>query len=109
MLPDQKIEKRMVKSKKRIKYYDIITGEGHYNDMTEKYVYVVEYPDGTTEQIEAKILAENMISQVDYEGHHYKVLTEVTVHKRDDCNITKVHGLIQSINGNLHWKRTTRD
>ena len=46
-----------------------------------------------------------MLSQVDSEGHHYKVLTEVTDHKKDDSAITKVDGFIKSSNGNLHRKR----
>ena len=40
------------------------------------------YPFGTTEQLEDNIIAENMMSQIDSEGHHYQVLTEVTDHKR---------------------------
>ena len=48
-----------------------------------------------------------MLSQVDSEGHHYQVLTEVTDHKKDDINIDKVYGFIKSSGGNLHRKRTT--
>ena len=58
-------------------------------------------------QLAANIIAENMISQVDYEGHHYQVLTEVTDHKNDDSATAKVDGFIKSSNGNLHWKRMT--
>ena len=46
-------------------------GEGNYNAMHDKSLYKVEYPDGTTEQLVANIIAENMMSQVDSEGHHY--------------------------------------
>ena len=46
-----------------------------------------------------------MLSNVESEFHHYKLLTEVTDHKRDDRNITNENGFIKSINGNLHWKR----
>ena len=48
-----------------------------------------------------------MLSQVDSEGHNYKILNEVTYHKRDESATTKLNGLTMSINGNLHWKRTT--
>ena len=47
------------------------------------------------------------MSQVDYECHHYQVLTEVTDHKRDDSAITKVDGFTKSTSGKLHQKRTT--
>ena len=45
--------------------------------MNYKYLYEVEHPEGTTEKLADNIIAENMMSQVDSEGHHYKVLTEV--------------------------------
>ena len=47
------------------------------------------------------------MSQVDSEGRHYQVLTDVTDHKKDDSAISKVGGFIKSSSGNLHWKRTT--
>ena len=76
--------------------------------MHDKSLYEVEYPDGTTDQLAANILAENMLSSVDSEGHHYQVLTEVTHNKKDDSAISKVDCFIKSSSGNLHRKRTTR-
>ena len=89
---------------KRNKYDDIRIG-GHYNAIHDKYVYEVDYPDGTTEQLRAKIIAKNVLSQVDSEVHHYQVLTEVTYQKRYDSAITKVNDFTKSINGNLHRSR----
>ena len=66
--------------------------------MHDKSMYEVNYPDGTTEQLNANIIAE---------GHHYQVLTEVTYHNIYDRYITKLKGYIKSINGNLHRKRKT--
>ena len=76
--------------------------------MHDKSVYEVKYPDRTAEQLTTKIIAENLISQVDSEGHHYQVLTEVTDQERDDCAIIKVDGFIKSSNWYLYRKRTTR-
>ena len=59
------------------------------------------------EQLIDNIIAENMMSQVGSEGHHYQVLTEVTYHKRDDSSIAKVDGFIKSSSGKLQRKRTT--
>ena len=62
MLPDRKGEKLMGKVRKRVRCDDTSTGEGNYNAMHDKYLYEVEYPDGTTEQLAANIIAENMLS-----------------------------------------------
>ena len=53
------------------------------------------------------IIAENMLSQVDSEGHHYQVLTEVTDNKKDDSDIDEVDGFIKSISVKLHRKNMT--
>ena len=74
--------------------------------MPGNYVYETEYSDGTMEQLTANTIGGNKLSQVDSEYHHYKVLTEVTEHKRYDSAFTKVNGFIKSSNGNLHRKRT---
>ena len=57
MLPDQKGDKLMGKFSKRVRYNYTITGEGNYNAMHNKSLYEVEYPDGTTEQLTANIIA----------------------------------------------------
>ena len=75
--------------------------------MEKKYVYEVDYPDGTTKQLTANIIDENMPSQVDSEGHHYPFLTGVTDHKRYCSVITKVNSFIKSSNENLHRNSTT--
>ena len=75
--------------------------------MNESSVYEVEYTNRIPEQLSAKIIAENMLSKFDSEGHHYQVLTKVIYHKIDYSVILKVDGFIKSINGNIHWKRMT--
>ena len=107
MLPDQKGEKIMGNVRKYDRYDGKSTSEDNYNFMHHKYLYKVEYPDGTTEQLTDNVIAENMLSQVDSETHYYQVLTEVTGHKKDDSAIDKVDGFIKFISGNLHQKRTT--
>ena len=97
----------MAKARKHVRNDDTSTGKGNYNVMHEKYLYEVEYPDGMTEKIAANIIAENLMSQVDTEGHHYQVLTEVTDQNKDDISIYKVDGFIKSSSGKLHWKRKT--
>ena len=107
VLPDQKGEKIMGKVRKCVRQNDTSTGKGKYDAMYDKSLYEVEYPDGTIDQQSANIMDDNMLSQVDSEGHHYQVLNEVTDHKKDDSDISKVDGFIKSISGNLHWKLMT--
>ena len=107
-IPDRKGEKLMGKVKKLVRYDDTSIGKGDYNVICDKSLYDVEYPDGTMEKLAANIIAENMMSQVDSEGHHYQVQTEVTDHKKDDSAISNVDGFIKLSSRNLHWKRMTR-
>ena len=105
VLPDQKSDKLMGNVGKHVIYDDTSAGEVNYNAIHDKYLYEIEYTDGTTEQLAANIIAENMMSQVDSEGHKYQVLTEVTDHKKDDSDIAKVNSFIKSSSVNLHRKR----
>ena len=97
----------MEKVRKNIKYDDISTGEDPYNTMYDKSAYEAKYPDGMAGQMTDNIIAENMLSQVDSEGHHYQLLTQVTDHNRDFSAITKVNGYVKYSSGNLHRKSTT--
>ena len=76
--------------RKRVRYDDAITGGVNYNAMHDKSLYEVEYPDRTAEQLAANIIAENMLSQVESEGHHYQVLTGVIDHKKRDTRRWKL-------------------
>ena len=98
----------MRKVRKRDKYDDGSAGKGCYNAMHDNSVYKVQYIDVTTEKLTANIISEIMLSQVDSEGHHYQVLTEVIDKNKDASSITKVDGFIKARNGNLHKKKTTR-
>ena len=80
----------MGKVRKRVRYYYRSIGEGNYNSIHDKSLYELQYPDGTTEQLDSNIIAENILSQFDSEGHYYQVLTEVTDHKKDRSAIAKV-------------------
>ena len=72
--------------------------------MQDMSVYKAKYPYGTMNQLTSKRIAENMLSEVESEGHHYQVSNEVTDHKRDNNAITKVNGFIKSSNDGVHSK-----
>jgi hypothetical protein len=66
------------------------------------------FPDGTTAEYSANVIAECMYSQVDNEGNQYLLLDSIIDWKKtdeavDDSNIGQV-----SFNGNLHPRRTTK-
>ena len=94
--------------RKRVRYDDRSKGKGNNNSMHDKSLYEVQCHDGMTKQMEANTIAENMMSQVDSEGHQYQVMTEMTDHKKDDSAISKVKCFIKSSHEKVHWKRTTR-
>ena len=54
------------------------------------------------------MISENMLSQVDSEGHHYQVLKEMSDHYADGSELKRSDGFIRSCGGNLHGNKTTR-
>ena len=78
------------------------------NPLTNSSLYEVEFPDGHSEELQYNIIAENMMSQVDSEGHHYQILQEISDHKSNHLAIKRSNGFIKSQNGNTHKKMTTR-
>jgi hypothetical protein len=52
------------------------------NPIMNSIVYEVEFPDGALREYAANILAENMLSQVDYEGHNIMLMRDVIDYKK---------------------------
>ena len=52
-------------------------GQPSNNPITDTRAYEVEYLDGTTEVLTANIIAENLLAQVDKEGHRQLLLSEI--------------------------------
>ena len=60
----------MQKVKRRAFYRDSIpVGVEDSNPITDTRLYHVEYLDGTIETLAANVIAENLLSQVNKEGH----------------------------------------
>lgn len=78
------------------------------NPLLDTTPFEVEFYDGTVERLTAKIIAENIMLQVDEYGHHYQVLKEIREHKKDASAIPVSDGFVRSRSGNLHPKKTTR-
>jgi hypothetical protein len=56
-----------------------IIGTYSENPIMNSIVYEVEFPDGELKEYAANILAENMLSQVDDEGHNILLMRDIIV------------------------------
>jgi hypothetical protein len=106
-LPDRKGSNLMAKVMKKVINADMNDGN-NYNPMIDESVYEVTFSDGTTEELAANVIAENMYSNVDSKGHHYKLMHEIMDHKKDNLAIQINNGFIVSKSGNKVPKKTTR-
>ena len=80
----------MAKVVKRIKDNNgTPVGTSHENIFNNHSLYEVKYPDGETAELEYNVIAENMMSQIDSEGHHYQVISEISDHAFDNSAIKK--------------------
>jgi hypothetical protein len=82
-------------------------GLSNANPLLDTRVYQVSFPDGSTGEYSANVIAENMYSQVDEEGRQFNILTELINHHKnadalgpDDSYVT--------VRGKQHPKRTTK-
>jgi hypothetical protein len=63
-------------------------GVRNTNPMLDTREYEVQFPDGSSQSYTAKIIAENIYSQVDEEGNMYSVFSEIIGHDKDDTAFT---------------------
>ena len=78
------------------------------NPLLDTREYVIEFSDGSTAEYTANVIAENLFSQVDSEGHQYILLKEVIDHHKSTAAIPISDGFFISKNGNRTPKQTTR-
>lgn len=78
------------------------------NPLLDSRIYEVEYVDGNVEDLTANIIAENLIAQVDEEGHRQVVLEEIIDHRTTQEAIPKSQGTYVNQYGVKRQKRTTR-
>jgi hypothetical protein len=82
-------------------------GLRHKNPLFDTREYTVEFPDGSTAEYQANIIAESLFSQSDSEGRQYMVMKEISDHKKDGRAIPISDGYTTSKNGNKVPKQTT--
>ena len=76
--------------------------------MMDTREYGLETKNGTHYQYFSNVIAENLYSQIDSEGHQFLVLGEILDHCRDGTAIKVDDGFTIGANGNQHPKKTTR-
>jgi hypothetical protein len=83
-------------------------GCAHANPLFDTREYEVEFTDGTNEEYQANVIAENMFAQIHSEGNQYLLLQEIMDHERDNSAISISDGKISSANGQSKPKITTK-
>jgi hypothetical protein len=83
-------------------------GRAHSNPLLDTREYEVEYADGERETLTANILAENILAQVDEDGHRQLLLDEIVEHRTLPDAIPKDKGLLTLPSGAQRKIRTTR-
>ena len=83
-------------------------GIGSSNPLTDTRVYEVEFLDGTKESLSANIIAENLLAQVDEEGHRQLLMDEIIDHRKNTDAIEKKDGVYITRQGTKRHKMTTR-
>jgi hypothetical protein len=85
-----------------------LVGHAHRNPLFDTREYECVLEDGTVERYSANIIAKNLYSQCDDEGHSFVLLSEIIDHKKDASAIPIADGFTTSRNGNKVPKKTTR-
>ena len=71
-------------------------------------LYEIEFPDSTTDEVEANLIAECMVSECDPDGRQYRMLKEISDHRKDANALSVADGSYRMRAGNLVPKRTTK-
>ena len=82
-------------------------GVSNNRPFLDSRLYEVEFLDGTTEVIAANIIAENLLSQVDEEGHRQMMLSDIFDHRKSDSAIPMSEGTFKTHTGATRRKITT--
>ena len=107
--PEAPLQRAKVKRRKTDEL-GIPVGATHQtgNPLLDQRLYEVEFLDGTTETIAANILAENILAQVDEDGHRQLLLDEIIDHRRLQDAVPIGQGMITTNSGAIRKMQTTR-
>ena len=86
-----------------------VTGRYDDNPILNSIVYDVEFPDGQVKEYAANILAENMLSQVDHDGHSMLLMKEIVDYRKDPTTAVPMSDkYIVTPSGQKRLRKTTQ-
>ena len=82
---------------------------GTYNEnpLLNSIIYDVEFPNGEVREYAANLIAQNMYSQIDSEGHSYSILDTVLDYATDDSAVPMSQKYITTRSGQKRLCQTT--
>ena len=83
-------------------------GRPSNNPLLDSRQYEVEYSDGTNEILTANIIAENLLAQVDDQGHRHLMMDEIEDYRKKPDAIPIEEGTVTTPSGLRKKKKTTR-
>ena len=96
-LTDERSRKSMARITKSVKENEENPrGVEHPTLFADHSLYEVSFTNVQTEDLTANMISENMISQVDSEGHHYQVLKEISDYSADGSALKRSDVFIRS-------------
>jgi len=107
ILPNSGEQKLIAKVKRKIKSDDR-NRPSFYNPLRDHSIYEIEFPDGSTDEVEADLISECMVTDCDSEGHEYKLLREISDHRKDNTALDVADGSYRTRAENPIPRRTTR-
>lgn len=84
-----------------------VVGNFHENPMLNTLVYECEFPDGTTKEYAANIIAENIFLNSDPDGHHERMIAGIVDHKRAGDAVRKAQGAYKIASGQKQLRQMT--
>ena len=83
----------------------LLIGRKHQNPILDSSIYIIEFPDGKTQEISYNTIAEHLFPQVDSEGNHHQLFCEKINHHKKKGAIDKSDQYQH--HGNKHIKKKT--
>ena len=97
----------VIQSRKRNLEGTQLIGKKHNNPLLDTRVYKVKFHDGGVGEFSTNIIAENLYSNIDEEGHPYAILSGIINHRKTPEAITLNNAFVE-LNGRKHKKITTK-
>ena len=84
-----------------------VKGKANANSMLDTRMYDVEFPDGSSDEYTANVIAQNMYAQCDLEGNQYNIMDCIVDHKTDGHAIERADMYIKH-GSNRQVRKTTK-